>query len=159
MTDVLDGRLFGPDQPCFGCAPEHPVGFRLAFEREGEGVVTRLVPDDRYQGPPGIMHGGLVMAFADEIAAWTVIAATGTFGFTTSIDGKLERPVRVNAEAIGRGRVVRNVRRIVVVEVTVEQGGERCFRGELRFVLLDEAGAERLLGRPLPEAWRKFGRT
>lgn len=157
MTEVLDGRMFGPDQPCFGCAPDHPIGFRLSFEREEEGVVTRFVPDDRYQGPPGVMHGGLVMALADEIAAWTVIAATGTFGFTSSVEGKLERPVRVNAEVVGRGRVIRDSRRVVVVSVTIGQE-ERCFAGELRFVLLDETGAERLLGRPLPEAWRRFGR-
>ena len=69
MLERLDGHLFGADQPCFGCGPNHPWGFHLAFERDGEAVVTRFVPGDRYQGPPGIMHGGLVMTLADEVGA------------------------------------------------------------------------------------------
>jgi len=32
------------------------------------------------------------------------------------------------------------------------------YTGELRFVLLDEKGAERMLGGPLPEAWKRFSR-
>jgi uncharacterized protein (TIGR00369 family) len=155
--DRLDGSLFGPDQPCFGCAPAHPIGFRLAFDRDDDGVVTRFVPDDRYQGPPGVMHGGLVMALADEVGAWAVIAKTGKFGFTASIDGRLKKPIRIGAEVIGRGRVLRDARRVVTVSVAIEQG-EVAFEAELRFALLDEAAAERLLGGPIPEEWRRFSR-
>src|SRR5438045_314133 len=102
MTDALDapldGHLFGEGQPCFGCGPSHPVGFRLRFEREGTAVTTRFVPDDRYQGPPGIMHGGLVLTLADEIAAWAVIGVLGKFGFTGQVEAKLRAPVRVGEE-------------------------------------------------------------
>ena len=34
--DVLDGRLFGEGQPCFGCSPTHPHGLHLAYERQGD---------------------------------------------------------------------------------------------------------------------------
>jgi uncharacterized protein (TIGR00369 family) len=155
VTD-LDGSLFGPEQPCFGCAPDHPIGFRLAFEREDDGVRTHFMPTDRYQGPPGVMHGGLVMALADEIGAWSVIAKTGKFGFTVSIEAKIKKPIRVGTEAIGRGRVVRDARRVVTSAVTIEQAGELMFEAELRFAILDEASAERLLGGPIPEAWKRF---
>ncbi len=154
----LDGSIFGADQPCFGCSPTHPIGFHLTFEREDEGVVTRFVPGDRYQGPPGVMHGGLVMALADEIGAWSVIAKTGKFGFTASIEGRLKRPVRTGTELIGRGRVLRDGRRVVTSAVAIEQAGELAFEAELRFALLDAAGAERLLGGPIPESWLRFSR-
>ena len=158
MTDVLDGSIFGPDQPCFGCAPDHPIGFRLAFEREDDAVVTRFVPTDRHQGPPGIMHGGLVAALADEIGAWAIIALLEKFGFTAEMSGKLKKPVRIGREVIGRGRIARSGGRVVPVTVELEQEGARVYEGALKFVLLDEAGAERMLGVPLPEAWRRFGR-
>jgi hypothetical protein len=119
----LDPAIFGPDSPCFGCSPDHPVGFRLRFRHEGGDVTTTLVPSDRLQGPPGVMHGGLVMTLADEIAAWTVIGLRERFGFTAAVQGKLHRPVRIGA-----------------------------------FVVLDEQGAERLLGGPLPDAWKRFAR-
>jgi uncharacterized protein (TIGR00369 family) len=158
----LDGTLFGPGQPCFGCGPDHPIGFRLSFATEGEGdsreVVTRFTPTERYQGPPGIMHGGLVTALADEIAAWAVIAALGKFGFTAEMTCKLRRPVRVGALVTGRGRVVSAGARVVKTQVRLAQAGEEAFVGDFSFVVLDRAGAERLLGTSLPETWGTFAR-
>jgi acyl-coenzyme A thioesterase PaaI-like protein len=154
----LDPHLFGEDQPCFGCAPAHPIGFRLRFEREGDAVVTRFVPGDAYQGPPGIMHGGLVAALADEIAAWAIVALRGKFGFTAQFEGKLRAPVRIGAPVVGRGRIERDGSRLVGVGVELAQGEASVFTGTFTFVLLDEQGAERLLAGPLPEAWRKFAR-
>lgn len=158
MNEPLDGRLFGEDQPCFGCAPAHPIGFRLAFEREDGGVVTRFVPDDRYQGPPGVMHGGLVMTLADEVAAWAIIEKLGKFGFTTHAECRLKRPVRIGVETVGHGRVVNANRRVIEVEVMISQNEEVACQATLKFVLLDGGSAERLLNAPLPDAWKKFGR-
>src|SRR5690349_18693415 len=95
MLSPLDGRLFGAGQSCFGCAPDHPHGFRLAFERVGDEVTTTFMPLATHQGPPGIMHGGLVGTLADEVAAWAVIALLSKFGFTGSFAGKLVKPVRI----------------------------------------------------------------
>ena len=156
--EPLNGSLFGASQPCFGCAPNHPIGFRLAFERDGDGVLTRFTPGDRYQGPPGIMHGGLVTTLADEIAAWTLVAVLGKFGFTTAIEAKISRPIRIGSEVRGRGRIVKASRRVVRVGVDIEQGGASCFGGELTFVLLDRGGAEKLIGGPVPESWAPFCR-
>lgn len=154
----LDPHVFGPGQPCFGCAQDHPIGFHLRFAREGDGVTTRFVPSERYQGPPGIMHGGLVMTLADEIGAWTIIGVLEKFGFTAQVSGKLKRPVRIGQEVIGRGVVTKSGSRVVSVGVTLSQAGELAFEAELGFVLVDASGAERLLGGPLPDAWRRFCR-
>jgi acyl-coenzyme A thioesterase PaaI-like protein len=154
----LDPHLFGENQPCFGCSPAHPIGFHLRFEREGDAVVTRFVPSDAYQGPPGIMHGGLVATLADEIAAWAIVGLLGKFGFTAQFEGKLRAPVRIGVEVIGRGRIVRDGARLVGVGVELLQRDARVFQGDFTFVLLDEQGAERLLEGQLPEAWRKFAR-
>jgi acyl-coenzyme A thioesterase PaaI-like protein len=157
-ADILDGTLFGPDQPCFGCGPAHPIGFRLRFEREGDEVVTRIVPGERYQGPPGIMHGGLVATLADEVGAWACIALLGKFGFTASMSCKLHHPVRTGTEVEARARIAADKKRIVDVAVRLLQNGTACYTGDLRFVVMDEKGAERLLGRPLPADWARFQR-
>lgn len=155
---TLDGSLFGESQPCFGCAPDHPSGFRLSFTREGDAVRTRFTPTEAQQGPPGIMHGGLVMALADEIGAWAIIGLLEQFGFTAEMNGKLHSPVRVGEEVIGVGRIAKPGTRVVSVEVELRQADVLRYTSAMRFVILDEAGAERILGQPLPEAWRRFGR-
>jgi acyl-coenzyme A thioesterase PaaI-like protein len=158
LPDHLDGSIFGDDGPCFGCAPNHPYGFHLKLVRDGDGVKTLFTPHDRYQGPPGIMHGGLVMTLADEVAAWAILAKLGKFGFTASFEGRFRGPVRIGLEAVGFGRVVKESHRVVRVQVRIEQAGNECFDGTLTFALLDRGGAEKLLGRPLPEAWARFAR-
>ncbi len=154
----LDGHLFGPDQRCFGCSPGHAAGFRLAFERQGDEVVTTFVPRDDHQGPPGMMHGGLVMTLADEIGAWTVLVLKERMGFTARINARQSLPVRIGQPVHGSGRISRDGSRVIEVEVDLRQGAASCFQGKLTFAVLDRAGAERLLGGPLPEQWVRFAR-
>lgn len=154
----LDPHLFGPGSPCFGCSPDHPIGFHLRFFRDGDDIVTRFVPESRYQGPPGVMHGGLVTTLADEIAAWTVIGSRRRFGFTAAIEARLKKPLRIDEEVVGRGKIVRDTPRIVNIQVELTQAETLCFTGEFTFALLDRAAAERLLGKALPESWEPFAR-
>jgi uncharacterized protein (TIGR00369 family) len=158
MSERFDGTMFGPGQPCFGCAPDHAIGFRLEFTREGDDVVTRMTPGERYQGPPGIMHGGLVATLADEVGAWACIVMLGKFGFTVSFDARLRQAVRIGKEVEARARVVKASSRFVDVQVEVSQEARSCFTADFRFLLLDEAGAEKMLGRPLPDAWKAYAR-
>src|SRR5262249_10033486 len=141
-----------------GCGPDHPIGFHMTFERDGDAVTTRFTPGPQYQGPPGIMHGGLVTTLADELGAWTLIGVLGKFGFTAEVRGTLRRAVVTGVEAAGTGGAVKDRRRVVRVGVELAQDGAVCFAAELAFVLLDRGAAEKLLGGPVPESWRPFCR-
>jgi len=150
--------MFGPGQLCFGCAPDHPIGFHLKFEREGDEVVTRMTPGDHFQGVPGIMHGGLVATLADELGAWACIAIVGKFGFTVSFEARYQHPVRTSHEVEGRASIKKSGGRFVDVEARLLQDGQVCFTADFRFMLLDKAGVEKMLGRELPEDWNRFAR-
>lgn len=148
---------FGENQPCFGCSPTHPIGFRLQFTRDEEWIRTSLTPHDRYEGPPGIMHGGLVATLADEVAAWAVVALKEKFGFTAEFKGRLKGPIRTGKLVSARARITDDGRRLVKVEVFLAQEGVDLFEGNFSFVLVDRAGAEKLIG-SVPPAWEKFMR-
>mgnify|MGYP001222483361 CR=1 FL=1 len=155
---ALDPETFGTEQPCFGCSPGHPIGFHLRFARRGDEVVTRFTPGQNHQGPPGVMHGGLVTTLADEIAAWTIVALKGRFGFTVALEARLAKAVRIGVEIEGRGRIESESSRFTKIAVELHQAGAVCLRGVFTFAVLDEAAAERVIGGPLPEAWKKFAR-
>ncbi len=55
---------------CFVCGVENPFGLHLHFTYTGPGEVTSeyTVPE-RYQGYPGVVHGGIVTAMLDEVAS------------------------------------------------------------------------------------------
>ncbi len=154
----LDPDMFGVESPCFGCSPRHPIGFHLRFARRGDEVVTRFVPGENHQGPPGVMHGALVAALADEIAAWAIIALKGRFGFTVALEARLSKPVRVGAEVEGTGRIESETPRFTKIAVDLRQSGAACFKGTFTFAVLDEAAAEKVIGGPLPPAWRRFAK-
>ena len=104
------------------------------------------------------MHGGLVSTLADEVAAWALIGLRGKFGFTVSFDAKLRKAIRVGVPLIGRSWIAKDHRRLLDIGVEVEQDGEVGYAGQLRFVLLDKKGAERMLGKELPPSWERFCR-
>jgi acyl-coenzyme A thioesterase PaaI-like protein len=53
---------------CFVCGLSNPYGLQLRFNITAPGEVTAeyTVPE-RYQGYPGVVHGGIVAAMLDEV--------------------------------------------------------------------------------------------
>jgi acyl-coenzyme A thioesterase PaaI-like protein len=154
----LDGSLFGPNNRCFACCPDHPTGLHLRFHIEGNEVVTRFTPGGAHEGAPGVMHGGLVTTIADEVGCWALIALRGKFGFTGTMTSRFPRPVRVGRELEGRATIANESTRVMNVSVRLAQDGVECFSSAMSFVVLNQSGAEKMLGGPLPEAWKKFFR-
>lgn len=129
---------------------------RLQPHFDGEWVSATFTPPLEYQGPRAIMHGGLVTTLADEIAAWAIIASLGKFGFTTEMNAKLRGPVRIDAEVVARSRIEEQTTRMVSVRVEISQAGTLKYEGSFRFALVNEQGAERLMGGPMPQEWKRF---
>jgi acyl-coenzyme A thioesterase PaaI-like protein len=63
------------DPACWGCGDNpHGIGLPLPREEGAGAYETRVRFDERHQGGPGIVHGGLVAAALDEacglLATW-----------------------------------------------------------------------------------------
>jgi hypothetical protein len=67
---------------CFGCSQTNTHGLQLRFWLSGEGCFTRCTIPERLCGWDGLVHGGIVAALLDEVAAWTIIARLGRLGIT-----------------------------------------------------------------------------
>ncbi len=93
-------KIFNPFDPelnrCFGCGPSNPAGLKLVFEDDGDTLFTLWEPSDRYQGYPGILHGGITATLLDETAAWFVYAKLGTAGVTSRMNIKYLKPVIIS---------------------------------------------------------------
>ncbi|MFT4624481.1 MAG: acyl-coenzyme A thioesterase PaaI-like protein [Myxococcota bacterium] len=160
MTDrePIDPLTFGPDQQCFGCGPHNHTGMQLQFFREGDAVVTTFLARDGWEGPPGIVHGGLQATLADEIGAWTLVGLRNRFGFTASANLRWLRPARTDRPVEARGQIVDDDDLSASVRVKLSQDGRTVLTGKIRYVYATIAQAERILGQPLPEAWHHLAR-
>lgn len=57
-----------PRNYCFGCGPDNPDGMHLEFtlDEARRTFVCRVTLSDRYVGPPGHAHGGVIATMLDE---------------------------------------------------------------------------------------------
>ena len=144
------------DPACWGCG-RNAAGIELPLpEREGiEEYEAWLAFDERHQGGPGIVHGGLVAAALDEacglLATW--------YRFPT-VTGRLfvnyRRPVPINTELLVRATVEGSSGRRIRVRGELLDGDEPLAEARAAFL---HVPLEHFLatpeGRAAAEAWRR----
>lgn len=118
---MASDRVIPPhhDPACWGCA-DAPGGIRLPYPVD-EGATEYeawLRFDERHQGGPGFVHGGMVAAALDEacglLATWYRFPAV-----TARIFVRYRRPVTINTELL------------VKAALTGERGRRLHIRGEI----------------------------
>lgn len=104
---------------CFACGAANDSGLNLEFESLEDGSVTALyVPQERHQGWPNVLHGGIVATLLDEAAAYVAYArgqhaATARLNVRYSRAAPLDTPLRVTAT------LVKDTRRMLTIEARV----------------------------------------
>ena len=91
---------------CFVCGVENQYGLALVFyERDPEEVVCRVRLPERYQGFPGLAHGGVLAAMLDEAGMRAAMAGDHLrFMLTARMAIRYRKPVPVGEplELVGR---------------------------------------------------------
>jgi acyl-coenzyme A thioesterase PaaI-like protein len=86
--------LVRSDHACFGCGEQNPIGLRLRFAVDDDGVHADFTPASEHQGFQGIVHGGIIATVLDEAMAWAT-AAAGLWTMTGTMQTRFRRPLRV----------------------------------------------------------------
>lgn len=103
-------RLKQPNsQHCFVCGVENRCGLGLRFFEAGpDRLEAEYRVPERYQGYPGVVHGGVVAAMLDEmVSRTTMIGRPGHFMVTARLDISYRAPVPVEAPLHLTGRLTR----------------------------------------------------
>lgn len=155
----LDPYTFGPTQLCFGCGPHNPTGLRLKFERDGDIIRTRFTLGPGYDGPPGLMHGGLQALVADEVAGWTLVGLHGRIGLTTSLQIRYVTGMKLGEEVIAEGKMSGegiSTNGIATIQVTLRQGDKVGSMTRASFAMADAERIAAILPGGMPEGWARF---
>ncbi len=93
---------------CFGCSPSNDHGLKLKFylSDEEEGCFTECIISDNFCGFDGLVHGGIIAALLDEVAAWTIICQLYEVGITREIKTRFLNPVRANSKIRVEGEII-----------------------------------------------------
>ncbi len=93
---------------CFGCGPKNPEGLHLLFEidRDAHTASTFVTLDERYQGAPGFVHGGIIATLLDE-AMSKLNRPLGLLAMTRQMEVSYLRPAPIGVAMRLRSRFVR----------------------------------------------------
>jgi len=93
---------------CFGCGQANLSGLRLEFLLAEDGTVVSLptIPD-RFEGPHGYVHGGIIATMLDE-AMGKSLRARGLTAMTRQMEIDYLRPVHSTAPIRLEGRLLRS---------------------------------------------------
>jgi len=131
---------------CFACGRDNPAGMHLkfVFDKKRKRFVCRFRMDERYTGPPGHVHGGIIATVLDEAMGKVnklreVIALTCQMTVDYLRPVPLNKPLRVESwEVSSSGRKHVNTAEIL------NRKGEVLARGQALFVSVD---AERMFAK------------
>jgi uncharacterized protein (TIGR00369 family) len=95
---------------CFVCGLENPCGLHIRFHTIAPGEVTAEVTiPERFQGYPGVVHGGVIAAMLDEVAGRSLMGEDPPrFTLTARLDVRYRRKVPVGQPIRLVGRFVKN---------------------------------------------------
>lgn len=144
MTTAALQDLFLPDNRCFGCGPANPDGLHLKTYEDGEDYVAEWTPEERYQGPPGVVNGGLMAVPMDCHATWAAMHAFSAdrggepvAAVTAGYSVRLVAPTPVGQRVVLRAHVRERTERKAKVEVTAMVAGDVVATFDGTFIAVD----------------------
>lgn len=106
----------------------------MVFLQENGDVVSEAVIPSQYQGFDGVVHGGIVATFLDEIMAQAV-KKSGYRAMTGTLTVKYRKPCYTNEKIQVRGRIVEVNGRVIKAHGEMIQNQEVIAQGEGIFVI------------------------
>jgi uncharacterized protein (TIGR00369 family) len=142
---------------CFVCGLENPAGLRLAFYETGPTeVVTTYTPSAKFQGYPGVLHGGIVASLLDEAGGRVVMIGNHRhFMLTAKMEVKYRQPTPLGQALTVVGRLVKRRGRLALAHAELRLA-DGTVTAEADLTLAD------LPGEALPESdlealgWRVY---
>ncbi len=123
------------DYNCFGCSPHNEIGLQLKFYEVDDYVESEWIPAKQYEGYPGVVHGGILSAMMDEVAAWTMNIKAHCSGVTSRMNIRYRKPVDSRQEKIIlRGKLREMNRNLCYIDVELlSADNEVCAEGEITY--------------------------
>lgn len=142
---VEHDRLQGLHWECFVCGPENPRGLRLNIRLVNDQIETEFIPTADLQGPPGVVHSGIVAGVLDEVMSQLIYSRLVP-AVTRKIEVTYRRPMRVGVTYRITAEVSGENRRIVTARAEArDPNGVQVARARGVFAPLDEEKVARFL--------------
>lgn len=150
----MNGEGFAPGETlpihhagCFGCGPDNPAGLGLIARAAEPGAVEATYTfAPRFEGGPGVVHGGATAALLDDLFGRLLVreltaAVTAELSVSYLRAVHLGEPCTLRAELVDRGG---RDERDLHMTASLQQHDQRKVVAEGRFRII---GLDRILNR------------
>jgi len=110
---------------CFACGPANPIGLRLRFQDDGDGIRAEFTPGPQYQGYDGVLHGGIVAAALDDAMA-NLFHRRGRETVTARLEIRYRREAPIGQRLIVTARTTAERGRLFTAEATLALPDGTC---------------------------------
>lgn len=155
LCPAMTDPVLPPDTvpPGFVLMPQRS-GFSRAMgpwyeKREGERTTLGFRVGEQHINRLGIVHGGMMMAFADVVLGEAARRVTGRLSVTMRMAVDFIGPGRLGEWIEGAGEVVRSTRNLVFVNARLWRGRHTLMTASGVFNFIRPRGPD---GKPLPES-------
>lgn len=115
----------------------NPIAPPAEYEYRDNSITGRIRFHEGYQGPPAVVHGGMVAALFDDVLGRTR-HFTGRNCVTGSLSISYKKPTPLNADLVVVARIKEVLERKFIVEGELSHDGETLATAEAIFVFRDE---------------------
>ena len=129
--------MFRHQPVCFGCGAENPVALGVTNSATADGAESRVRFGADHQGPPGLVHGGLLAVLLDE-AMGSVPHAVRGIRLTTEMAIRYRRPTPIDTDLVCRAHIAVSSERqfsVVATIATVDDPDVVLVEGDATYVL------------------------
>jgi acyl-coenzyme A thioesterase PaaI-like protein len=119
---------------CFACGQTNPIGLRLRFEPDGDGIRAEFTPGPQYQGYDGVLHGGIVATALDDAMA-NLFHLRGRETVTARLEVRFRREAPIGQPLVVSARMTGERGRFFTAEAALALRDGTCL-AEARATLL-----------------------
>jgi uncharacterized protein (TIGR00369 family) len=135
--DTRDVKL--PKNTCFVCGPDNPEGMQLKFilDEARQTFVCNFRLGNRYSGPPGHCHGGIIACILDD-AMGKVNKLRQVIALTREMTVEYLKPVPLHKPLRAEGREIKVQGRTHINAAEIlNENGEVLARSKGIFIAID----------------------
>lgn len=132
---------------CFVCGSSNEAGLRLDIAHGPGEARTEFLPDARWEGYPGTVHGGVIAAVLDDLMCHAIYDEGRQLPVTVSIEVRYRHPARIGSRLYCRAWARELRSRIIAAEGEIrDQDGMLVATARSKLMVMSQVEMDEFTG-------------
>ncbi len=132
---------------CFVCGPSNTTGLQLDILYGDGEARAEFLPDARWEGYPGVVHGGLLSAMLDDLMCHAFYSASQQLAVTATMEVRFRHPARIGSRLYCNARTGKRHGRLMDTEGEIrDQDGWLIATAKSRLMIMSRAQMDGFTG-------------